>query len=362
MSNISILFSELSTLQQLADEYVDRGPYSVTDKKQLPVGCESNDYVSGRLYWWKENGVYVRKDGIANPEVNSPNFDRSRLSHFIDSIVLFTLIDSLTKKNTYKEKVDQFLAVWFINPKTRMNPHLEYAQIVPGQVSNGIGIIDTYDFYYMLHALEYRKNRTAIDLAIYNGVKRWFKQYTTWLFQSPQAKQEAGRKNNHGSSFDVQTIRYLSFLRKSFRAKYLLHRTKKKRLNRQVDENGIQPLEKDRSISLYYHIYNLTMLLHLCEAGLKININLINYKNKIKKACDFALPYLSTQDQWIFEQITEVSTKDILEPLFLANTLLGKNYCSDILSANEKAYQLFHIDPLIRPTPSLVGQLQTSFQ
>lgn len=64
---------------------MEAGPFSVTEKSELLFTTDPHDYISGRLYWWKEGEEYVRRDGEPNPETRGPNYDRQRLSNFIHS-------------------------------------------------------------------------------------------------------------------------------------------------------------------------------------------------------------------------------------------------------------------------------------
>ncbi|MEW5785495.1 MAG: alginate lyase family protein [Bacillota bacterium] len=46
---------------------------------------------------------------------------------------------------------------FFVNPATRMTPHLQYAQVIPGRNKNqgvSAGIIEMKDIYYYLDAVQ----------------------------------------------------------------------------------------------------------------------------------------------------------------------------------------------------------------
>ena len=150
---------QIEKLDRIAKYYADIGPFSVTEKTVLEFTSDPKDYVSGRLYWWKEGDTYVRKDGQPNPIYRGQNFDRQRLEDLINSIVSFTLYYLFTSNEKYIDQASIYLNTWFIQSKTRMNPHLEFAQVVPNEEQDGTGIIDTYDFIYMLDAIDILKDK-----------------------------------------------------------------------------------------------------------------------------------------------------------------------------------------------------------
>ncbi|MBW2724242.1 MAG: alginate lyase family protein, partial [Deltaproteobacteria bacterium] len=215
----------ISDLEAEALACMEKGPYSVTDKEHLRFTTDPHDYVSGRLYWWKEGDEYVRRDGEVNPETRGPDYDRQRLDDLIRSVVTLTQAYQQLGKQEYAARAAELVRVWFIDPSSRMNPHLEYAQIDPGTKKvRGFGIIDTYDFFYLLDSVEALVAGGIIDDSTHRQLKLWFKQLTTWLLTSKQGRKEGKRVNNHGTSYDVQVIRYLMFCGRKHRARWLLWR------------------------------------------------------------------------------------------------------------------------------------------
>ena len=73
------------------------------------------------------------------------------------------------------------LRAWFVDPDTRMNPSLLYAQAIKGRATGrGIGIIDTVHLVEVARAAELvlaSKSASPADA----GVRRWFADYLTWM-------------------------------------------------------------------------------------------------------------------------------------------------------------------------------------
>ena len=299
-------------LRELAERCLSEGPYSVTHKPQSDHSKDPHDYVSGRLYWWNENGEYVRRDGQPNPIYRSERFDRSRLGHMIDSVITLSIASREYACPRYAEAAVNLLNTWFLDQETRMNPHLRYAQVLPGTRSNGCGIIDTYGFYFLLEQVEWLIEEGHIDSVMERGLRDWFHRLANWMMHSYQGRKERRRANNHGTSFDVQLLRYQLFSKMKIRAKLQLLRSLPKRLVAQIDERGRQPHESKRATSLHYHWYNLNMLVHLCELGRVMGKDMFSYQGRLESAFAFLEPYLCSPEDWPGEQINTINPEILL--------------------------------------------------
>ena len=120
-----------------ADKALRKGPFSVTDKTQLPPSGNKNDYASYSRYWWpdpaKADGLpYIRRDGETYPGSQSlTTSDRRRIGAFGENTEALGLAYYFTGKVKYATKVAQLLRVWFLNKATRMNPNLNHAPCCP---------------------------------------------------------------------------------------------------------------------------------------------------------------------------------------------------------------------------------------
>ncbi len=89
-----------------------------------------NDYYSNGDYWWPNpqtaDGLpYIRRDGLTNPD----NFDHHRrlLRKMRTNVANLAAGYLITRDEKYAEKAVTFLREFFLEPQTRMNPHLRYA-------------------------------------------------------------------------------------------------------------------------------------------------------------------------------------------------------------------------------------------
>jgi len=314
----------LDQLVEKADALVKAGVlYSVMQKTQLPPSGNKHDYMSQGPYWWpdpsKPDGKpYIRKDGQRNPEINGIT-DHDQLHDMIVDSELMALAYYFTKKEKYAQFAQKLLGAWFLDESTRMNPHLNYGQRIPGITEGrGIGIIDSRELYRVIDAailLQTSKSWTANN---HKALKNWFSDYLTWLTTSAIGLDEADEHNNHGTYYDVQVVASALFCGREDLAKKQLETTKA-RLASQLQPDGSQPHELARTLSWNYANMNLYGFMVLARLAEHVQVDLWKYHTAdgkgIQKAIDWLVPYLENTKTWEYKQIKE-------RPYDLTSTIL----------------------------------------
>src|SRR5512133_1165808 len=137
----------VSTIRSDADQALKLPLLSVIDKKATPPSGDKHDYMSLAPYWWPDpkspNGLpYIRRDGERNPEL--ANFaDHTNFDKLMTSVRKLALGYYVFGDERYAAKAAELLRAWFIDRRTRMNPHLQYAQAVKGHNDGrGTGLIE----------------------------------------------------------------------------------------------------------------------------------------------------------------------------------------------------------------------------
>lgn len=312
LNNPQHITPAVSAVFKKADNALTLMPVSVVEKKQLPPSGDIHDYMSIAPYWWpdstKPNGVpYIRKDGQRNPEYYTAG-DRRKLETLISNVQTLALAYSISKDERYAQAAIRQINVWFIDPGTKMNPNLQYAQSIKGVNSGrGTGIIDTYGLRFVIDAFALLDSSPQWPDTLTRGLRTWFSGYLSWLLQSANGKDEAAAENNHGSIYDVQVTTIAIFVGNNELAKTILEKVGKKRITIQIEPDGSQPLELARTKSWGYSLYNTEALIELANLGTRMGIDLWHFKTSdgrsIKKAVDFVIPYVLKRQQWKWDQI-----------------------------------------------------------
>jgi hypothetical protein len=317
----------LAAVRHDADKAVKLGPWSVMQKSMTPASGDKHDYMSLARYFWPNPNTpdhlpYIRKDGQSNPEIKTISDDdfKHSTNKYAHQLALAYY---LTGDEKYAQHASLLLHTWFLDPATKMNPNLQFAQAIRGvNDGRGTGILDARDFVDACDAvglLSGSKYWTPADDA---AMHTWFDAYYTWLTTSPHGKDEAAAKNNHGSWYDVQATGIALFLGKNDDARKIVETAKTKRIAVQIQPDGKQPLELARTNSFGYTLFNFTALSCLSQLGDNVGVDLWHYTapsgGSLKVEADYLAPYITQEKKWTDQNIGEMKFNDARLPLLIA--------------------------------------------
>ena len=301
----------LSALEEDANKALAIKPASVMDKGIAPPSGDKHDYMSQAPYWWpdpaKPDGrPYIRRDGDRNPEINRIT-DRDNLGRITNGIATLGLAFHLLGRDEYASHAVRLTRVWFLDPATRMNPHLKFGQGIPGiNDGRGIGIIETRDLVPMLDGLLLIRNSTHWTKDDEAGLQAWMRAYLKWLLESTHGKEESQNGNNHETWYDVQVAGLAMYTGQPDVARRTLEGVRE-RIARQIEPDGRQPRELERTRAWDYSEFNLRAMLDLAHMADRAGIDLWNYKTadgrSIRQAIDFMVPFAAGQREWKYEQL-----------------------------------------------------------
>jgi len=204
---------------RLAAEAMKRAPVSLRSAP-LPAfaaktGAVPGDFLSMGDYWWpdpqKPDGLpYIRRDGETNPA----NFEDHRrlMREMKDNVAALAAAYAITRDAAYAQRAAEWLRVFFVDPATRMNPHLRFAQAIPGvSTGRGIGIIDTLHLAEIPLAAAAIAGAPGLPPETLPGVQTWFTDYLHWMLTDKNGQEEAATKNNHSVAYWLQVAVFARF-------------------------------------------------------------------------------------------------------------------------------------------------------
>jgi hypothetical protein len=301
-----------AALEADAKQALALAPMSVMDKAITPPSGDKHDYVSQAPYWWpdptKPDGKpYLRKDGVRNPEISTIT-DRDNLGRLGAAVTTLGLAYACTGREAYATHAATLVRAWFLDPATRMNPHLQYGQYIPGiNQGRGIGIIETRTLPELLDGVLLIAASAAWTKADEDGLQAWMRAYLAWLVESPHGREEATNGNNHETWYDVQVAGLALYTGQADLARRTVEGARA-RIAAQVEPDGRQPRELERTRSWHYSAFNLAAFMDLATLGARVGVDLWNYRTadgrSLRQAVDFVVPYAAGDRKWTHDQIT----------------------------------------------------------
>jgi hypothetical protein len=258
---------------------------------------------------------WINRDGETNPDAVKAS-DEKKLGEMIHTVEYLALAYHLTGQEKYGADAARFLRGFFLDAETKMNPHLDYGQSVPGKATGrGSGLIDTRGFMNIPDVLKLLEKCPAWTVKDREEMKGWWMAYGDWMQTSKIGLQEKKAPNNHGAAYDVQLSAVLVMAEKEDEAKKVLGESLAARLDVHITPEGKQPRELARTKSWSYSCFNLKNLCKGAVMAESLGIDLWSHEGEggrgsLKKAMLYLVPFLKNPDQWSEKQITKFDSKE----------------------------------------------------
>jgi hypothetical protein len=335
----------MGLLRGAADKALAAGPFSVVYKDVLPPSGDKHDYMSLAPYWWPNpdtaDGLpYVRRDGERNPEIYEVR-NRLDLGEMCAAVETLALAYHFTDEQKYADRAALLIRTWFLDPATRMNPHLKCGQAIRG-VNDGRseGLIETRGFTRVVDAIGLIDRSEAWTDADMDAARGWFTEFLSWMLTSEQGIEEGESDNNHGTYYDVQVVSYALFTEQLDVARRILESAGKRRIAAHVEPDGKQPLELERTKAWSYSVGNLAGLMALARLGEHVDVDLWSFETSdgrsIHKAIDYLAPFGLGEQPWPYQQINGFSADLFYPVLELAAAKYSDAGYADMLSRMPK--------------------------
>jgi hypothetical protein len=294
---------------------------TILDKKPLPPSDDPHDYFSLSIYVWPNpdtpDGLpYIIRDGEINPEVE--NYDRPAFTRMVCDVIDLCLAYKLTGRKPYARQAAQLLRAWFIDAETRMNPHMEYAQYipgngdfnipreiypvyVPGKDGKGIwcslgGTIEACTLPVMLEYLPYLRESGEWSQEEQAGVQQWFAEFLHWLETSQHGRDDFSTNNNHGIWHVADLGAFALAAGQPDKARKHLAEKVPARMDIQFAPDGSQPPEMVRRTSFGYVCFSLWAFMATVRQARQVGLDLWNYSLPDGRSIPQAA-------QWLHDQV-----------------------------------------------------------
>jgi hypothetical protein len=292
---------ERERVLKAAHRYLAEKPVTVTASSSPRSAGGPHDFFSEADYWWPDplnlDGPYVERDGMSNPD----NFVEHRRAMVRLSLIVPALAAAykIARHRKYADAAALHLRAWFIDPATRMNANLQYAQAVCGRFSGrSFGIIDT------LHLVEVARAAWQIDLdpADLAGVQRWFASYIEWMTTSKNGLAERDAKNNHATCWCTQVAAFSQLTENAAMTTYCLERYRTVLLPGQEAPDGSFPEELRRTKPYGYSLFNLDAMSILVQTLSARHRDLWKWQlpdgRGMARAMAYMYPYMLDKTKW----------------------------------------------------------------
>ncbi len=311
-----------------ADKAMTAGPWSVVDKTKTPPSGDPHDYMSIAPYFWpdpaKADGLpYINRDGEVNPERATPAYDRVRLGDMASAVQTLSLAYYFSGDRKYADRAAVILRAWFLDPATRMNPNLNFAQGIPGKTpGRSFGIIDTAELLPVVDSIILLQPSGALSAAQTAGLRKWFGDLSDWFETSDAGRAEYAAKNNHAIWFDLQYSDYALFSGKTNQAFGMIVPFAQARMATQFAADGSLPQELARTRSFHYSTWTMQAVYDMARLGECVGIDLWSYQSadgkSLRKNTDFLARYAGHEDQWTWKEI-DMNKQDLYDALVRAS-------------------------------------------
>jgi Alginate lyase len=316
-----------------ADKRMTQGPWTITASRPKNIELELHDYYSEATYYWPDadhpGGPYVRQDGHANPGRFMDN--KVALNAMCDAVFSLGAAAFLLDNAAYAQRAARLVNAWFVNPKTRMNPHLEYAQTIPGSnTGRPEGVLDGRVFIPAIQGMEFLAATGSWDAKDQQAVHKWFEDYLHWLMHSRTAEDEKNSGNNHASWYTAQLAAVASYVGDNAAEQSAFAFYRANIFPRQIRKDGSAPREEARTRSLSYSAFNLEAFATLCRIAQVQGVDLWDLQAKngatVATVIDYLAPYLSDPRKWNKEQIVDFETSGLYSLAFAGMGLKKPDY------------------------------------
>ena len=303
-TTINVAAFDRPRVLKAANQDLKEAPITITASHSPRSAGGMHDFFSEGDYWWPDpqnpGGPYIQRDGMTNPG----NFVEHRRALMRLSVQVPALASAylITRDQRYAKHAVRHLRAWFLDPSTRMNPNLQYAQAIHGRFTGrGIGVIDTIHLVEVARAIEVLKDSSALSMTELGGITQWFTDYLQWMTTSKNGLEEREAKNNHGTCWLMQVAAFAHLTGDQKLLDYCRERFKTVIVPNQIAADGSFPQELRRTKPYGYSLFNLDAMATICQILSTPADNLWMFEadgRGLRRAMAYMFPFIRDKKSW----------------------------------------------------------------
>jgi hypothetical protein len=282
-----------------AERYLAQQPTPVTSLPGVRSPGAPHDYYS-EAQPIADTGAAPPTGAKSNP-ASPPPFTAHRDALFTLGLAVPALAAAhlLTGDDRYAEHAAVGLRAWFVDPATRMNPSLNFGQVMLTPAPDHVivrnnstfgagpiaptggrfeGILETVPLVEIAQAIPFLASSPALGESDRKALHAWFAAYLLWLTAPQDSGQRLAalardQKNHHATSWLLQTCAYATLTAPEGTApksedsalEILRHRFKSITLRAQISPEGTFPHELSSATPYRDSLFNLDMMAGVCH-------------------------------------------------------------------------------------------------
>ena len=303
------LVPAMDDLLEEANSALDRGPYSVMHKDEVPPSGDKHDYMDLDPFYSPNPDTSDGLPWVRSARSNPDNLiDDKELDKFARDVQALTLAYFFTDYEGYANHAAFLLRKWFIDPATAMNPNANHGRIKPGISDTGFPVermtlTGRSKFVQLIDMAGILERSPAWSAANKQALQQWCSVFLQWMETSEPGINERQFKNNHGTAYDLLAALLSSYVEDDARTQGHVRRFRD-RIAVQIDPDGSQPEEMGRTNNFRYHFFNLSGALYIATLADRVGVDVRNHEaadgGSLSKALEFLMPYATGEETWPF--------------------------------------------------------------
>ncbi|KAH7921786.1 chondroitin AC/alginate lyase [Leucogyrophana mollusca] len=287
---------------QTSDQVISgtQAPAQDPARTHKPKCTPSNTSLAPSATW--TTCPYAVRDGRVNPDVRTLA-GVPAINGASQAILYNAIAYALSRDRSYSKNVAAFVDAFFLTPSTRMNPNMNFGQVVRGPGFSGregtfTGILDLRGIVKIVNGIFIMRGTSAPDWTATRdqGMTTWMTQYIGWLQSSALGEKAASRPNNHGSFFASQLAATQMLTGDVNGATATLEYYFSHQFQDQVAASGEQPFEAVRTRPYHYRCFNLEAMITNAKLGDQLGLDFWTTKSKYGATIQDALDYTMELD------------------------------------------------------------------